>query len=520
MSSNLEKARQIRLKKKEKLNLFLKNLAQNTKCDAFCGDRANLKGNPWSTKLMLRVWKNQGNKLTRQERRDLKSGKIGIRQFFCNKVKEDPKFCSQMQKTIPGSKVRLLRQLRKMRTVPLNLPYDKYQDRIFSIFRGLRWGLPTIENHCLKVNPENKKEEPTSRELKFSKTQEFVSRFFVPRNETKGLLLYSSVGSGKTCTSILTASSEYEAEGWTILWVTRSTLKPAYYKNIFDDVCHFKMLRYLQSGKKIPTDQESRRKLLSKHWIPPVSYKTFSNAMKGKIINGQPRGTDLFKRLVRINGTSDPLRKTLIIIDEAHNLVAGSGLKPQEEPNTKVIVKALYNSYAKSGKDSVNVMLLTATPIVNSVMDVILLLNLILPTPEKRFPFDIDKFKKVYLNPDGSFSPQGITLFQEKAKGIISVLDRTEDPRQFAQVKLTKLYSDMSYQDFIDYDKKIKECSETFNTQFESCKKLSIKSARDHCKEIAKNTRNKCKYKLRKERDKRNESVNQYDQLINNCKIK
>lgn len=793
----------LKKRKKERLRLFLKNLAENTKCDAECGDRANIRGNPWSTKLMLRVWKNQGNKLTRQERKDIKSGKIGIREFFCEKLKQDPKFCAQMKKTIPGSKVRLLRQLRKTRAIPISLPFNVYQDRVLSTFRGLRWAVPTVENHCVQLQKEltQKENEKTSRELKFSKSQEFLSRFFVPRNDTKGILMYHSVGSGKchkidtpilmydgtvkkvqditvnelvmgddstprtvidlargksqmykvipvkgepfsvnedhilclknreriieisvkdyinldesnksnlrlyknlvefsekelpieayhlgywlvdtsrrqnyllpnniinkynfvenpyipyeykcnsrenrlkflagmldargglnekgfylivkrerliddiiflcrslgfncykekyepkvngkialfgryriiingngiedipiktsveldtlsekgcleseftikpegidnyygfsvdknhrylmgdftvthnSCSSILTASSEYIAEGWNILWVTRSTLKPAYYKNIFDDVCHFQMLRRLQSGKEIPKDQESRRKLLSKQWLPPVSYKTFSNAMKGKIVNGKPKGTELYKRLVRLNG-NDPLRKTLVIIDEAHNLVAGSGLKPQEEPNTKNIVKALYNSYNKSGKDSVNVMLLTATPIVNSVMDVVLLLNLLIPKNENRFPFDLTNFKKGYLKSDGTFSEDGIKKFQEKAKGLISVLDRTDDPRQFAQVKLTKIYSDMSYEPSGDFEARLKECSNAFDNQFEKCKKISTKIGRDTCKERAKRTRNKCKEVIKKEKAKRKESVNQFDQMVTNCKI-
>lgn len=506
------KQRVMVVSRKEKLKLFLKNLAEKTPCDAFCGNKANLNGNPWSTKLMLRVWKNQGNKLTKQERRNIKSGKIQIRDFFCQKVREDPKFCAEMQKTIPGSKIRLYRQLRKTRTVPINLPFTEYQTRVLSTFRGLRWGVPVVENHCSL-----RQKDETTRELKFSKTQEFISRFFVPRNETKGLLVYGSVGTGKTCAAILTASSEYEAEGWNILWVTRSTLKPAYYKNIFNDVCHFKMLRRLQQGKSIPNDQESRRRLLSKHWLPPVSYKTFSNAMRS--VGKNSKGTELYKRLVRINGSADPLRKTLVIIDEAHNLVGGSGLKPQEEPNTNHIVKGLYNSYRVSGKLSVNVMLLTATPMVNSAMDSILLLNLLIPRAEDRFPFSLEDFKKRYLNHDGTFTERGIALFQEKSKGLISVLDRTEDPRQFAQITLHKIKVPISSIPDNNFDERLKICSDSFESEFNQCKKLNTKVSRDSCKERAKVSRNKCKDVIRKEKAIRKSSVNQMDQLKEKCKI-
>ncbi|MEC8042546.1 MAG: hypothetical protein VX181_17900, partial [Pseudomonadota bacterium] len=47
---------------------------------------------------------------------------------------------------------------------------------------------------------------------------------------------WHSVGTGKTCSGVSIASSSFEREGYTILWVTRTTLKGDVWKNIFDQI--------------------------------------------------------------------------------------------------------------------------------------------------------------------------------------------------------------------------------------------------------------------------------------------
>ena len=57
-------------------------------------------------------------------------------------------------------------------------------------------------------------------------------------------------------------------------------------------------------------------------------------------IFGAKRGTSkgsLYSKLVEINGKTDPLKKTLIIIDEAHKLLAKDLVGPEKPnfPNSK-----------------------------------------------------------------------------------------------------------------------------------------------------------------------------------------
>jgi hypothetical protein len=266
-----------------------------------------------------------------------------------------------------------------------------------------------------------------SRVLKLNNTQNFIKTFFTPKSPYKGLLLWHSVGTGKTCTAIATATATFDLEGYTILWVTRNTLKGDVYKNMFDDVCHAVLAEKMKKeGLVIPTDTAKRNRLIGSNWIEPISYKTFSNLLTlGK-------HNKYLERLIARNGKSDILRKTLIIIDEAHKLYGGD-LKAAERPDMKVMEKLLQKSYLKSGKDSARVLLMTATPFTNSPMELFKLINLCKSNEEEYIPTDINTFKTAYMGSDNFFTQAGVQKIADKLSGYISYLNREQDPTQFAQ---------------------------------------------------------------------------------------
>ena len=84
-----------------------------------------------------------------------------------------------------------------------------------------------------------------------------------------------------------------------------------------------------------------------------MSYKQFSNLLIGK--------NKIYDILKSRNGSEDILKKTLIIIDEAHKLYGGD-LKASERPETDIMEKLIMNSYNKSGSESCKLLLMTATP--------------------------------------------------------------------------------------------------------------------------------------------------------------
>ena len=229
--------------------------------------------------------------------------------------------------------------------------------------KDFKWEKMEIKNNCIAQATAN----ANATAITLNPTQKFITHYFTPSSPFKGLLLWHSVGTGKTCTGIATATSSFDDDDYSILWVTRTTLKSDVWKNMFDQVCHLVILDKINKGLIMPDDMNKRKQLLSKNWLEPMSYKQFSNllAKKNKIYN----------ILLQRNGQEDILRKTLIIIDEAHKLYGGD-LKASERPNTTIMEKLIRTSYNVSKADSCKLLLMTATPFTNSPLELFSLTNL------------------------------------------------------------------------------------------------------------------------------------------------
>jgi len=155
-----------------------------------------------------------------------------------------------------------------------------------------------------------------------------------------------------------------------------------------------------------------------------MSYKQFSNLVSKR--------NDLYKKLVKKNGEVDPLRKTLLIIDEAHKLYGGTDLSTIERPDMNALHAALMRSYEISGPDSARLVLMTATPITQDPMELIKLINLMKPA-NQQLPSEFGDFAKEYLNEDGLFTKDGESKYLDEIAGHISYLNRENDARQFSQ---------------------------------------------------------------------------------------
>jgi hypothetical protein len=285
------------------------------------------------------------------------------------------------------------------------------------VFGKYKWDNVTMENQCIEVAKDK-----GDKAIMFSPTQEFLRHYFTPLNPIKGMLIWNSVGTGKTCSAIAAATTAFEPEGYTILWVTRTTLKNDIWKNMFDQVCHE---RIRMEGIIVPDEQKKRMRLLSKSWsIRPMSYKQFSNLVS--------KQNSFYKALVKKNGEADPLKKTLLIIDEAHKLYGGADLSSLERPDMVALRNALMNSYAVSGNNSAKLLLMTATPITQDPLELIQLLNLCKP-PEQQMPTDFATFSEEYLDETGAFTYDGEKDYLNDIAGYVSYLNREKDARQFAQ---------------------------------------------------------------------------------------
>ena len=426
------------------------------------------------------------------------------------------------------------------------LLYDDMKIYIQRYFKKYEWKNLKVENLCVSKNEtmDTKQGENKPEIITYTPTQEFIRNYFTPENPIKGMLLYHSVGTGKTCTAIASASTTFEKQGYTILWVTKTTLKNDVWKNMFEQVCN-EMIRnkLINNEIVIPKENAKRMRLLSKSWsIRPMSYKQFTNLVS--------KENKMYQSLIKKNGAIDPLQKTLLIIDEAHKLYSEiGGMSTIEKPNMKVLHETIMNSYNVSGINSVKLLLMTATPITNNPMELIKLLNLCKPFNEQ-MPTIFEDFSEKYLNEHGKFSTIGKTQYLNDITGYISYLNREKDIRQFAQPVIKYIYSPIitNLRDVSKYDKQytreyleseipvlkeqLKEslnkldsdlgdldmskfgflknkcnqyegkakthCTKIVNTQIRELlkeAKLEVKEIRDHIKEIRENIKNKNLFK-------------------------
>lgn len=345
-------------------------------------------------------------------------------------------------------------------------------------------------------------------------------------NGNNRLLMGDFTVTHNTCCAIATATSSFEKEGYTILWVTRTTLKSDIFKNMFDQVCHIVLQEKMANGFKIPEASTDRLRLLSSSWkIRPMSYKQFSNLVTGK--------NSLYQDLVAINGKEDPLKKTLLIIDEAHKLYGGTDLSSTERPDMVRLHKAIMNSYTVSGKDSVRLLMMTATPITNDPMELVKLLNLCRES-EFQLAHEYDKFAEEFaVDNTGKFTKKGSRKFLDTVAGYISYLSREKDARQFSQPLITNVNVPLSLSDSSVFD----DVSSNFQDQIIEKKnevdslvgvmkllKAEIttqkKVAKTDCIGLKKGAKEECMQTAQKKIDELNESLFSIKTKLDNQKEK
>jgi superfamily II DNA or RNA helicase len=304
------------------------------------------------------------------------------------------------------------------------MSFIKMRDYIITNYNSKEfvWDPIDVVNKCVDAPKANNASSANT--ITLNPTQTFIADYFTPESPYKGILLWHSVGTGKTCTGVATASSSFEKAGYSILWVTRTTLKGDVWKNIFDQICHVILVDEINKGLILPENLSERKRLLSNSWLDPMSYKQFSNLLAGK--------NAIYDILLERNGSRDLLHKTLIIIDEAHKLYGGD-LKASERPNMEIMENLISNSYKVSGPDSCKLMIMTATPFTNSPLELFALTNLFMTNESEKITTNKEEFKKQYMTSQNILSETGLKVLANKLSGYISYLNREKDPTQFAQ---------------------------------------------------------------------------------------
>jgi len=330
---------------------------------------------------------------------------------------------------------------------------SNYQKEIFKKFNKYAWEKPILKNECI---------EKANKELVLNPTQQFISRYIQPSSEN-GILLYHSVGSGKTLSAIAILKN-FEKQGYNMIWVTRKSLRKS-----------------VQTGLDL---------LPLKSPLTIISYKQFSNitTLKTKLYYA------LLEKARKLDPkTNDILFKTIVIIDEVHKLFETSDLIAQETHNIEVIKDMIYKSYEnKIHKNRCKIILLSATPVLKDPLEIVNLLNLIIVNPNDRF--DVPLFKKDYLTSSGYFTKNGAIKFRKCIKDLVSYIDISKNPNTFVQVNYQEVLVPISAPTFQEILDQGNNCNENYKycrshgLPDRECKKIQASCMKElgKYKEIAK----------------------------------
>ena len=320
-----------------------------------------------------------------------------------------------------------------------------------------------IENRQESLQEQQQKGENlcnTNQEFELTSVQRFVSRFLSPQCPYQSALLYHGVGVGKTCAAITTAEEYLRSYPKEVVFIVAPrNIQPGFRRTIFDD-----------EGLVIPEDRKIAN---SANGCTGNSYlrRTDTEYEKDKptivrrinqSINGRYKilGYIQFARYIQeikdsVQKTSDEertrqeqikaLRRTfdgrLVIIDEAHNL-RGS---PGETGDDNLDAPGGYQeaSELKGGSrlapilfdmlgivQGLKLMLLTGTPMYNSYVEILVILNLLLRNDKKAILSE-----PVIFDTNGQFREGGAEKLGKAASAYLSFM-RGENPLTFP-VRLT-----------------------------------------------------------------------------------
>jgi superfamily II DNA or RNA helicase len=319
---------------------------------------------------------------------------------------------------------------------------------------------------------------PIIRMTDLTAQQRLVADYLSPESPYRGLLAYHSLGSGKTLTCIVLLSKYLQREPSRVISVV---VKPSLKVNFLTELG--KVDDEVLFGEKLTESERERR--ISRQ-IDLISYEEFANRLKGQTrwdrsVNKNPISSKGYGSLAMNTKMADSdgfplLDETLVIIDEAHNLVTPEEAKYPPVNDAYVVMEALKRA------TNIKILLLTATPIRNEAYEIGLLVNMLRHKSDpKRFPEVylkrvkignvevnlIDKqgtrkeFNELFLKGEGGedvSQPINEDVFMDKVKGLVSYYFNENDLSQFPEkIIVEPVRVDMSDEQSNKLMKKVEE---------------------------------------------------------------
>ena len=216
-----------------------------------------------------------------------------------------------------------------------------------------------------------------------SSFQYLIAHYLSYRTPYKSLLLYYSVGVGKTCTAITIAEGlliNHNINEEPIVWVILpGAIEAGFKKQIFDTM---KIIDYTTLANQCTGDTYIKLGQITNQLNQKEVDKRIRKIIKSRYQFFTYEG---FANYIENNYKNKIVNDKVIIVDEAHN-IRSSGTDDDEN-------KRVYNSLMSISKTGANnkLILLTATPMYNEPMDIYNLFLLLLTNDKREYLYDNTK---------------------------------------------------------------------------------------------------------------------------------
>ena len=297
------------------------------------------------------------------------------------------------------------------------------------------------------------KESPceTGPDFEVTPVQRFVANFLHPRTPYKSALLYHGVGVGKTCAAIQSAEAYLDIyPRRKVFIVCPRAIRSGFYRTIFDiervqlgkgdapntaNGCtgstYLKLANCLEERDLSVISQRVKRVIDRRYSF--FGYLEFRNYIRN-VLKSVQKGEK--EAELRAEALQEEFNYRFLIIDEAHNLrdvtgsavdAGGDDLDAEAEKEDSKGGKELtpFLKELVSSTEGIKLLLMTATPMFNTVFEIHFLLNLMLMNDKKP---EIQMAQ--ILNPDGSLAEGADRVLKPIANAYVSFM-RGENPNSF-----------------------------------------------------------------------------------------
>ena len=283
-----------------------------------------------------------------------------------------------------------------------------------------------------EIYTELKETEP--KQNKLFQHQKMMSRFMSSHTLNDSILLYHEMGAGKTIATVAICE-QIRRESSTIKQAYVFAKSKLLLKNFFREIQEF--------TKEPKSSLEKFYKIKKKHPVKnKKTYNTFATALSKRVKQVGQKKTDILHKYTNKQLIED-FSNSIIIMDEIHNIRDIN--QDAKDILSKDDINQLYDIFyhflhiIKNCK----IILLSGTPMRDSAIEIIDIVNLILPQ-EKKLKKDYFFIKKDTY----SFDSNKTLEFKKKVKGYVSVL---ENEKSEIKKKFTMGVSEKEYKEILDY---------------------------------------------------------------------